>query len=339
MELGLEGMNVLIIGKPFFNYHELILNEFKQRGNDAIFLSETPVNHMAIGKIFGRQIERKVIKIHQRKVLKECLKNTYDMVLVLVGRYLDQEFMVEVKKHNPTAKFVLYLWDDIARVESFHTIKPFFDTIFSFDLKDCETNKEFVFLPLFYSQEYKATKRIKKYDIYGSFSEHSGRKEIAIKVYNECKASNVKCKFILFPGRYGYIKNYFKNKSIEANTNKDIEFVFSPISSQQNVDNVLASKALLDIQFPSQNGLTMRSLESIGASVKLITTNDNIKKYDFYSEKNQFVIDRENPHVDHLFLQSPFAEIPENIREKYSISTWVSVLSGEKELCFLKNVD
>lgn len=329
-------MNVLIVGKPFYNYQEKIAKEFKRKGYDVSFFSEIQKNHLAIRRLLGAKAEKRAADKQQNDFLKNCGRNQYDVILVLVGRYLSRNFLKQLKKNNPSSRLVLYLWDDIARVENFEEVYDLYDKIYSFDIKDCEENSNFEFLPLFYSREYRLRTNNKQYDIYGSFSEHSDRKRIAKSIYKQGKHLGLNCKFVFFPGRYKYIKDYFQNKKVADKTDNNIEFVYKPISDKQNISNVLKSKALLDIQYESQNGLTMRSIESVGAGVKLITTNENIKRYDFYNPVNCFIINRDHPYVDRAFLTTPYEELPEQIRKKYSIESWVSVIIGEKNIKYLK---
>ena len=69
-----------------------------------------------------------------------------------------------------------------------------------------------------------------------------------------------------------------------ANANAFEEISFTKRSAAEIVDVVRSSRAVLDIQHFKQTGLTMRTLETFGAGKKLITTNHEVKKYDFYDE-------------------------------------------------------
>ena len=78
------------------------------------------------------------------------------------------------------------------------------------------------------------------------------------------------------------------------------------------------------MQHPKQTGLTMRTIETLGAKKKLITTNPHVKEYDFYRPENILIVDRYNPVITKEFLDAPWKEIPENIYKKYSISSWLN---------------
>ena len=75
------------------------------------------------------------------------------------------------------------------------------------------------------------------------------------------------------------------------------------------------------IEHINQNGLTIRSMEVLGAGLKLITTNKNIINEDFFSEKSIMVIDRQNIKMDSTFFDhdqiSP-------LDKKYTLKLWLS---------------
>jgi hypothetical protein len=82
---------------------------------------------------------------------------------------------------------------------------------------------------------------------------------------------------------------------------------------------------VLDIQHPRQTGLTMRTLEALGAGKKLVTTNVQVKEYDFYDERQVRVVDRMNPSVGldlEFFKKDDFFVSLEKI-DSCSIGNWL----------------
>ncbi|MCV4677987.1 hypothetical protein OFC08_34485, partial [Escherichia coli] len=71
------------------------------------------------------------------------------------------------------------------------------------------------------------------------------------------------------------LKNLLSGKKI----NTDVEF--EPLSQSEVVEMMKCSEIIIDIHHPRQRGLTMRTIECIGLNKKIITTNEDIKKYDF----------------------------------------------------------
>jgi hypothetical protein len=151
----------------------------------------------------------------------------------------------------------------------------------------------------------------------------SDRYAIAKDIKNWCDRHQLKSFLYFFTqGHFFYHYNSIREKSATAPLQ---EVSFSKLSTGE-VTNILASsKVVLDIQHPKQAGLTMRTLETIGAGKKLITTNHLIKEYDFYNSENICVVDRQNPtqNLNLGFFQDAFKPIPESIIENYSIEAWL----------------
>ena len=82
------------------------------------------------------------------------------------------------------------------------------------------------------------------------------------------------------------------------------------------------TKVVIDIQHPKQTGLTMRTIEMIGAKKKLLTTNTSVRNYDFFSASNIAIIDRKAPEFNLEYWKNSYEELPKDIYEKYSIDGW-----------------
>ena len=91
------------------------------------------------------------------------------------------------------------------------------------------------------------------------------------------------------------------------------------------------SSIILDIEHPNQQGLTMRTLESIGAGKKLITTSKSIQHYVFYNTNNIAIINRDacDHQIDSRFCDCTYQEPDESVYEKYTLRGWLKeVLSS-----------
>jgi len=64
----------------------------------------------------------------------------------------------------------------------------------------------------------------------------------------------------------------------------------------------------------------------MAAERKYITTNPEVRKYDFYNPQNVAVIDLNNPQVPDNFISSPFIPIPESVLKRYSVAGLVEDL-------------
>jgi hypothetical protein len=82
----------------------------------------------------------------------------------------------------------------------------------------------------------------------------------------------------------------------------------------------------------------MRTFESLGAGRKLITTNQEIKKYPFYDEQNILVINRENIRLNTEFFKTDFKKIEENLLESMSLKGLVEEIFGLVQVNYWQNV-
>jgi len=83
------------------------------------------------------------------------------------------------------------------------------------------------------------------------------------------------------------------------------------------------SQVLLDINRIGQKGLTFRVFESLGLEKKLITTNGDIKNYDFYNPNNILIIDEKKTNIPFDFFTKKYNPVSEDILKKYTIETWI----------------
>ncbi len=110
---------------------------------------------------------------------------------------------------------------------------------------------------------------------------------------------------------------------------------FKSLTINDIVDIYAQSEIVLDINHPSQRGLTMRTFEVLGAKRKLITTNKHIKNYNFYNQNNILVIDREDIDLDFNFFKNSFQEYSKDIYDMYSIDGWLQSLFFKNENSFV----
>lgn len=316
---------VLFIHIDFYGYNQRIVNKMRKLGYEVDCFSEDPtintfeklINKInpnyAISKSVNMQYEliRSIVRLNKK----------YDVIFVIKGARLESKFLDEIKKINPNAYFILYLWDDVARLSNFFRNREFYDKIFSFDKTDAE-QYGLSFLPLFFCDEFRVRNLSKKdIDIFFSGWDHSNRREFIEKILSVLDDNNLKYHFHLYTGRWKVLKDKLKR----LNFGKEPEYVkYNTLSLHQNAELTKRSKVIIDIQHSTQKGLTMRTIEALAAKAKLITTNDEVAKYDFYNTNNILIVDRENPIIDPEFLKTDYEDIPAEIIEQYSLQNWVS---------------
>ena len=98
---------------------------------------------------------------------------------------------------------------------------------------------------------------------------------------------------------------------------------FKSLSTSDIIDFYKKSRVILDINHPDQVGLTMRTFEAIGANKKIITTNEQIKNYNFYNPINILIINRNSIQLNEEFFKTPYQKIEKDIYYNLSLDGWV----------------
>lgn len=321
----LQNKKILYISPKFFSYENNIKRELENLGAMVDFFDDRPANDF-ITKVFIRfkfkSLIRKKIDEYYENIYSFISDRNYDFIFVISPETLDYDKLLKIKENQSSAKCFLYMWDSFENKNSFNTIK-LFDKIYSFDSRDCEKYK-LNFLPLFYCNEYKINllQKIYKYDLSFIATAHSDRYKVSKKIESLIKNS----KFSVY--NYFYLSSkiiYLIRKLFipKYNYGKLSEFSFTSLSQKKIIEIFKDSKVILDINHPQQFGLTMRSIECIGAEKKLVTTNQNIKNYDFYNHNNILIIDRENINIDINFFEKEYESLSSKLYEKYSLNSWL----------------
>lgn len=320
--------SVMFIPLGFYNYDKKISRTIQSFGYKVTQF--TPIgNYNAIQKLINAATGGRFLRHKCRRRQIQYLLNTtnsYDYVLVIVGRHLDYDILKAFRRRQPHAKFILYLWDDVKRVENFEQNKELYDEIYSFDLEDV-SRYGFKHLPLFYTDVHEYHGESKTYTLNLCGIIHSERLAIWDKIVTRCNLDVGKC-FLFLLGTQ--IKHFIQTIFPGKNRWMKRKYIHIHGMGYEDMANIMKhSVAALDVQFGSQCGLTMRTLESLGAHTKLITTNPYVKQYDFYQYGNICVIDRENPQIPDDFFSTEYQDVPDEIAEQYTLGNWVHTMLGD----------
>jgi hypothetical protein len=241
---------------------------------------------------------------------------------------IDIKTIEEIIDHNKDIKVLTYFWDSIKNKKTALSYLNISDKYFSFDSNDIKIDKKIQFLPLFYIKDYENISKIREdilYDICFIGTVHSDRYKIIKKIEEQAKELNLKTYFYF----YSPSKILFFFQKLFKKDFKDIKWEDVSFTSLSKLDalNVIGkSKSIIDIQHSLQTGLTMRTIEILGAKKKLFTTNKDIENYDFYNRSNIFIMNRNEPKLDFNFLKKDYEEIDETIYEKYSLNSWLKTI-------------
>lgn len=336
MSSALHKKKILFFAPQFFNYEKRIVEKLREMGAHVDHFDERPKNSFKVKALIriNRNLIRKTIDKYYYGIHEKTAAQKYDYVFVVNLEAMTPEIVESFRKQQPQAIFILYMWDSIKNKKPALTAFTQFDWCYSFDKNDAEQLTGVYFRPLFFIDDYDKDKWIDEPDqsIGVTFigTVHSDRYNLVNNVKNQIKDLG----FSTFFYMYFHSKILFYYKKI-----KDIrfinagyrEFMFTPIASSEIVALVKQSKAILDIQHPDQTGLTMRSIEMLGAGRKLITTNKEIAQYDFFNPLNILIIDRAEPLVTSSFIQSGYVEVDKETRHRYALEGWIKEVFRMKE--------
>lgn len=102
--------------------------------------------------------------------------------------------------------------------------------------------------------------------------------------------------------------------------NNDSEY----ITYDENINNVIHTRCIVDIVQANQSDLTLRPLEAMAFRKKLLTNNHNILNADFYNRNNIFVIGHDDWASIGDFLNRPYEELDDQILRSYDVLTWIN---------------
>lgn len=92
---------------------------------------------------------------------------------------------------------------------------------------------------------------------------------------------------------------------------------------------VKESRCLCEILQKSQSGMTVRAVEALFHSKKLLTNNSSIKKYDFYNKNNILVLTKDTKDEEIMnFMDAPLIEIDKSILKSYDVYSMLQFLDN-----------
>lgn len=325
----LKGKKILFFYTPFFSYEKDIIKELEEKGAKVWSFNERPSDNVFLRILIrlNKNIIETYILDYYKKVMDSVAEIDFDYVFVLKAESYTPKIASFVKSRCPNSVFIRYFWDSVENYKDVDKGAVYFDKIFTFDSND-SIKYGYTFLPLFYTRLYEDIAKAdvsQIYDLMFAGTIHSDRYTFISSIASQVKQMGGTCySWFFLPSKILYYKMKAQDKKMRKA--KMSEFSFVPMSRSKLMDCYSRSRIQLDIQHPKQTGLTMRTIEALGAKKKLVTTNHLVKNYDFYRPENILVVDRENPVIDAEFLKSQWKEIPDDVYEKYSLRSWLNTI-------------
>jgi hypothetical protein len=317
--------DTLLIAASFFGYAGEIKATLERRGRKVIWVEDRPATDTKtklLLRLHPALIAHQA-KVYFDRIIEQVRNQPITEVLIIKGEAVSVEALARLRRACPHARFTLYFWDSYRNMPPGSSDKVYyFDQAFSFDPEDVERDKRLSLRPLFYLDRFKQLPALKQdIDVLFLGTVHTDRYQV-LKLLGRSLPSDMRFEMVLY---YPSQKLFGVRRLVDPRMwgAKREEFIFEPISGEQ-VTNLLArTRIAVDIERSVQSGFTIRTIEMLGASKKLITTNPRVKAADFYNPNNMAVIDRERPRLDELFLRRPYEPLPDAVLARYSLSGWV----------------
>ncbi len=338
----MENKRILFIAPLFFDYYSEIINELTIMGYEVDYICDAPNNSnitKAIGRINKRLIYFSTRKYFKNNVWKKIRNNKYNKVFVICGMTFSfsPNMLEKIKNNNPEADFIIYQWDSENNLPFVNSIHKYFDRLYTFDRVDYIKNNKYSFLPLFYTRTYEEignNNHDYKYGCSYVGTAHPQKyKDINTMSNSLQKIIDNQFIYHYMPSKLKYF--YHKLLSPEYKKARFRDFKTNKLSSKDMMHIFENSKIILDAPQSGQTGLTIRTIECLGAKRKLITTNKEIEKYDFYNKQNILIYEGEIDK-NSSFFTNEYVDIDNHIYQKYSLRNWLEVLLKNKKERYLK---
>lgn len=250
------------------------------------------------------------------------LESNIDFALVIRPDYFSRETLQLLKSKVNLS--VAYQWDGLERYPDVYNLIDVFDRFYLFDFDDYSRCKSVYLNVLPLTNFY--------FDIEIQSEEHSVEK-VKKEVFFIGSLVESRLKDMI------YIAEIFKDLNFQSNINvlyfeptvsskykhDAINFIKKPLDYLDTLQSVYKADVVLDFLDNVHNGLSFRVFESLRFSKKLITNNQSIRDYDFYSPNNILIWEKSiDKHKILEFLEKDYEKLDHNIVEKYSFSSWIN---------------
>ena len=311
----MENKKLLFITYDLSGYYQAILEELQRQYSQVDFYNLTEIKFkyknpgQRIASFFYKTFAGKSLKnlYKYQALIGKIEKESYDIALIVRPDVFFDEQLSAIRKAS--RYLVAYYHDSVNNIKRKKDVIGFFDKVYSYEKKDVQ-DYGLAFLPNFIYFEPIALENPTGNTAFTVMS-NDYRLEALRNIAAFLSRKNVDCHFFV--------------------TNKQ-EREGCPV---QNLCNRMDDKAVLaelkktryivDVhKFGIQDGLTFRVFEALALQKKLITTNKDVRNYDFYNPINIAVIqDVLQVEIPQAFFDTGYEPVPKEILESYSAKAWV----------------
>lgn len=244
---------------------------------------------------------------------KNHLKSASRVIIFDYGYQAGMETYIH--KINPSCQVFLFFWNTITKKQKNHKLFTDKNAIYSTDKACCEKYL-LKYNHIFYTRDYYHPRSEEYKNRLFFLGTDKGRAPFLHALKPLLEESGLICdiRVIVRSGKPSYKKSL-----------SDI-LTRTSLNYEEYCRELEHCGILLDVNQAGQTAITMRVLEAIYFSKKLITTNQDIIHYDFYNENNICLLPEHlseiSPESIRSFLEKPFLPYSEEILEHYDFEHW-----------------
>ncbi len=236
---------------------------------------------------------------------KKELKKSNLIILFDVGVDNLKAMTRYIKRKNSNIRIIFWYWNPVKKGDD-ALIDGDIDEIWTYSRFDAK-KYGLKYNPQFYYRVLDQFDSAAKTDLI-FLGRDKGRRSIVADLVKNAKECGLKCNITLL-------------------TTKD-----NAIKYEEYLEQVFASKCIIDI-VPDQNcGLTLRPLEALFYGKKLITNYKDIINYDFYDKENIFLLGKDDIDKISKFVDAPYKEVSRRVIDFYSYEKWLERIEKGEDL-------
>lgn len=231
---------------------------------------------------------------------------SYDIVIIN-AQNLDWQILSYIKKKNPDARLIVWYWDTVSKEKYLPEKYRSICEVWSFDAQDCAKYGMRKNVQFYYPLDIEIGETL--YDAV-FVGRDKGRTQ-QIQEISDCLQKNGLKVFV-------YIQRDKKNKEHSSQKHsKTLEY-------EEIIKKTIQSRCIIDIPKSGQSGMTIRVLESMFYSKKLITTDKSLFEAEFYNPANILIWDKPDEDELRKFFSLPYEPVSKEILDQYTFETWIN---------------
>lgn len=314
----MKNKSILFITFDLSGYYDCITDELKSTFKKVDYENTSKLKYkytsifQKIHSFFYKLFTGKKLKNYYKlqPIIEKYRSEKYDYILIIRPDIFFDSQLLEFKKMTPN--LIAYYHDSINNIRRKKDVIKFFDKVYSYEKKDvADFNLNFITNFIYLNKPIPSVSDFDQ-DAFTIMS-NDYRIKVLKNLAKYLNKKGINSKFLIY--------NHKKTNE----DNKLLTYIHKRKDNRQVLEYLRKSRIIIDIhKFGIQKGLTFRVFESLYLNKKLITTNTDIKNYDFYNSNNIIIISPEVPiTIPDDFFTTPYEKIPDNIYKKYLYSNWI----------------